>query len=74
MLHFIFITETQTTGPKDVCVATRTRRWDAIRLAKSCEKVESYIMNQQDQIIWQSWAQPRATWDNSDGRTIAQKI
>lgn len=55
MQFYVFITLRQSIRANDIMIARRNTKSAAIRLAKACDAVESYVMTSEDLLTWCSW-------------------
>lgn len=55
MFYYVFAAPERGISPNDILISIRTTKAKAIAFAKSCESVETYVMNACDVLVWQSW-------------------
>lgn len=55
-MFYIYATyERDIISANDNLLARRDTKGTAIKFAKSCDSIETYIMNSADMLVWQSW-------------------
>lgn len=54
-MFYVFAAPERGISPDDILISRRETKASAIAFAKACESVETYVMNDNDVILWQSW-------------------